>query len=341
LYFGIGHAVHKAARLLWEQRSLSTAIAAQAQFFTDAPMTSAAEIIAKQEALDLSEALATVWYRFRFQSLITEYEPVLLETPTEVVLYTSPDYQIVLYTVLDALLRHRDTGELVAWECKTTKSVRGKYLDGFENDFQIALELVAADSLRESLGSSAPVAGVMVEALLKGTTRQGRDGITRHSNGLVWPYHRAAVGDAVRGQWSPTYKHGWTPTLASQHYPGGLQAWMSSLGDDILVDYTRTVDPLRMSDWLRQSLVRQIVAYLRHEHSALEALPEAAQGTDEWYAEVDQSWPMNTKACLWPTPCAMRSLCFSPSVRLDPLGSGLYVHRPTIEERAAAADLED
>ena len=334
LYFNVGHAVHGGCKLLWQGQGLDEALASIPDHFVDVKPETFKERTALQEAMDLSTALVYVWYKFRYDTLITQYEPILFEQPMEVTLFEDEQVVIKLYTILDALLRERDTGNLMAWELKTTKTVNDKWAKAWDHDIQIVLEHVAAESLRDALGLEAPVSGVMVEALLKGSQRSYKDGITRHATSLIWPYTRASPTKSTEVSYKyKNWREGWSRSaLASSCMKGGLMGWLESLNDEQLIEHTRTVDPIRLPAQERESFLRQIVASARREHQAVLGLPKD-ESSDEYWSYVDEHWAQSTKSCHYPWDCAMLDFCWSSGVRADPLGSGIYKARKSIEER--------
>jgi hypothetical protein len=340
LYFDIGHACHDAARSLWEGGSLAEAMALVPTHFPDAAdLDSDLDRLYRQESLDIATALVYVWGTTRLPSLLSEYEPIMLETPAEFSIYEDDLIDIRIYTILDGLLRRRSDDRLVSWEMKTIKEATYKWVQGWGHDTQVAIELLAAEQLAQRVGTDSPVSGVMIDALLKGSVRSYKDGIKRHSNSLVWPYRRGPVGHVSSGEWSYKYRSGsdWKRVLASQAHPDGLIGWVRGLPEEVLLSHTRTLEPVRISRDIRESLIRQLVGAMRRDQQALAGLPDEVDAS--YWHYVDEHFEMNTRSCIWPSPCQFfgdDGICFSPSVRADPLGSGRYAHRKTIQERQAA-----
>ena len=331
LHFDIGNGVHAGCAALWEGATLTEALAKGKEFFDFDPDTTTdpkAQIY-KREAEDITTALLYTWQKFRFPSLIEEYEPVLVEHPAEVTMYEDDEVQIVLYIIMDALLRRRRDGHYMGWELKTVKSIDKRWIDSWEHDFQGALEHEAAEALRMSVDPDGPpVAGVMVDALIKGKQYNSkREGLKRHSNALVWPWFKQGDGHVLKDAWSLETKRGWPRVLASQKHPAGLLGWLDALPDQALVEYSRTVPPIRLPHAMRQSFVHQVVSFLLRERDALDSLDGLDPESAEYWQIVDAYWPQNTRQCEW-LGCEFRKACWEPTTKADPIGSGLYIERP-------------
>ena len=283
------------------------------------------------------EAALRAYALVRLPQLLAEYEVVDVEREMDLPL----DEGLIMMSRRDALLRHRETGELVIQSYKTAAAYDERTARQGEHDVQGLSEMAAADYRGEER-----ISAIRMEYLIKGPRRE-----YPKDSGHWEQYSPLIRGYAKPGITSADDKYGWKRdftgadgkdrrldyrTWMAFHVwqaAGGVKAWIELLASgqvqpeagDCLSEqfvipqlYYRQDDDLR--DWYEQTTAQElgIVQALNREPH----LNSAAHRN--W---LNTNFPQHRQNCDYPGPCQFTDICFSTNLRQDPLGSGLYQPR--------------
>lgn len=163
-----------------------------------------------EEQSTLVAGLVYAWGQVRWPVVQHEWE--VLPTPTgpaverEGVAKLAED--VTLQYRADWIGRRRSNGQVFVWNFKTLSLLDERWLKGWEIDSQVLTEAWAVEA---ELGL--PVAGVIIEGLIKGSRRKDKDefGQTigeRQQSVLCYGYHAAGNPPLTPPEWTHEYKRG-------------------------------------------------------------------------------------------------------------------------------------
>src|SRR3990167_5087705 len=229
-----------------------------------------------------------------------EYETISVEG--EVILDRAP---LWIACTPDRILRRRDDGRLVYREYKTTKKTSYEWMNYWPHAVQLHLGIKAVE---EEMGERMGFAHV--QGLFKGYVKEGK---LRHP--YTWAYSNGE-------KWQKDWKGGWDLRPVWE-YPGGLEAWVDCLGEEV----SRTQCPYSAPIFLDDRLVEELVEQVRQREQAVRVYHQ----TDVADRAYQHQWyfPQRFSQCrpMFGSPCAYREACWNASVGADPIGSGIYVTR--------------
>ena len=103
-----------------------------------------------------------------------------------------------------------------------------------------------------------------------------------------------------------------------------LDYWVQWLPEEVVEAQFCIVPPIMRDAERIESKVRQIVAMERNIQQSLVTI-------DSWIGDktvaLDEAFVQNEHACIYPSPCACYSLCYTHGVAESPADSGLYQPR--------------
>lgn len=248
----------------------------------------------------LLEGLTAGWARVRLPSLLTQYEPIVIEEDMEFVLAeeTSPgaDDAVILRFRPDFILRNKDTHALRIDDFKSLKMWSYDWEKAFTQSLQTSLYIHAVTAF----GKGAPVEGMVYHGLSKGWLKKD----TAKSS----PWYGQTI------QFSPLC-YGWmnqaTKTLIPDYQPGAkgfIRAarwetvptleWLDKLGEKQLRELFPTAGPFNPPTEVIDEVVRNVVHFER-----------------QWTRRVQAKdrFEKNTSACFKygnARPCAFYNLCW-------------------------------
>jgi hypothetical protein len=314
----------------------------------------------RAEQACLLEALVRCWARRGLPRLLAEYKVLEVEREGKWMLYEDHlhEYKSLEWHRLwflsrpDALLRHRQSGDLVLQSFKTTGQMDARKLRDAERDMQGLSEGVEVE---QRLGER--ITAIRYEYILKGE----RDKRSRVAKALS-----ARVGFEARIQQSPlcylwvkpgmtaadteiAHSFGWTDASGKER----KLAWQSwnqapvwehtTVGAWIDLLDAGTVQPETGRDVLSEQLVPPVLVYredddLRDMIEQVEAQEIQVQRDLSWVREaqdeseqrsrLNQRFPQTRTACSYPGECAYVPICFGGAdIRRDPMDSGKYKAR--------------
>ncbi len=282
---------------------------------------------------------------------------------------------IVLMFRPDALVRERLTGDLyiVSWK---TASTFGQYtINQINSDMQSMSEVWGVQQGMPDrmdyfagpnyvhIGSDPlpPIEGVLYLFAVKGQRRMDEFvGFKTQDTPLAYGWKRDQGTDT---EWAWKYKwqdpeeinpktgkpvwhtlpKGFRKVSIWDNYPGGVAAWIDALAEREVTP--RHINPFeaifpnslpvsRRADEI-ESWRRQIVSQEGRIRQRVKAVEEAHG--DE--ATLDREFPQHTAHCYaYNSPCQFMPVCFTPSVKADPLASGLYQIRKSNHPEKANGD---
>jgi hypothetical protein len=255
--------------------------------------------------------MRTVWPK-----LNAEYELVSVER--EVDLQLTPS--LLFQARPDLLMRHRQSGALWYFELKTTGWIEAQWVQSWSKAAQLQLGALAAEA---ALGES--LAGCVVVGLYKG--RKGRAPDRRQSSPFAWGWRSEELPGIMAAQYSyeEQRRKGWERFL-TVHAPGGVEAWVANMPEEILDRQFVTTDPIFLRRDVTDALVAQVLARESEIASAMAQMGVDGVVNPEILARV---FPQHFFNC---TPafganCEFNEACWMPWVKRDPIGSGLFTWR--------------
>jgi len=185
----------------------------------------------------ICEALVRGWARVRLGPFLDEFE--VLDIEKEVQAQLAPN--LVLQGRADIVVRSKRDGALYVWNWKTTSDMK-EWTEKFEDDVQAMTEaLLTQEDMKE------PVRGGIFEGLYKGSMYKGVS-----TSPLVTGYRQ-------NGNWSHEGRASAKTEKLSvwDNYPGGLEAWIAALPEDVVAEqFIRSAPVMKnddeVRDWLRQ-----------------------------------------------------------------------------------------
>lgn len=310
------------------------------------------DVISEQNAL--IEALVRAWNRIRLPYYLENYDIVAEDIEREEsVLLIEPDSLGVMPGVellarTDALLRRKLDGKLFIANWKTVGSADYRWYQGWEVDMQILTETLAVEKrLGERLG------GVIVEGLIKGARYKVKDKEGevigyRQGTPLIYGYKHPGNPpiDPPAYDFNYTKRKGWSRfnvweekveyvELPAGTYTKGeefsaepqpmssIAWWIDWLPEELLEAQFAIVPPLLRDQAVMESKVRQIVAIERQIYLG-KMTYEQAESDEQRLIVLDNMFPQNERACIWPSKCSVYDICWTGGVSADPIGSGLF-----------------
>jgi hypothetical protein len=266
---------------------------------------------------DLLQALVWGWVLCRLPEIVKDFRVVEVEAEKRLPIMAN-DGLFVFMSRADCHLQRRSTGGRVLLNFKTTKEIKGWWLEQWSTDQQMISEILPIEHETGQI-----VEGVMIEGVLKGRTsvEWPKDSGKWHYNSpLVWGYRKAA--DGFEGEmWMPPQgrlNKGWE-RMPTTNFTGGIEGWVNSLtiNDPEVVRSQFICPPLisrqasELAEWQIQSLARE--GDIRLARLNLDDKPES----------LAVFFPKHTHHgnCIFPTRCEYYDCCWNT---IEPLQSGLY-----------------
>lgn len=283
------------------------------------------------------EGTLRAYEKVQLPDLLQEYDIVDVEKEIDIGL----EEDLVMMTRRDALLRHRESGDLIIQSYKTAAQFDGRTQAQGEHDVQGLSEAYAHEVTQKT-----KVAGIRMEYLLKGVRREYPKDSGRYVQ--YSPLTRGYIKHGVTSSEDEFgWKREWTDASGKDHrldyrswvdfntwkMPGGVKAWVDLLargeiqpeaGDALKQQfvvprtYWRQEDDLR--DWYEQTSSQE-----QRIKRMLEIEPHP--GSREHRSWLNDSFPQHRQSCDWPSACVYQDICYSVEGRRDPLGGGLYEPR--------------
>lgn len=316
----------------------------------------AAFSVAEQRAL--IEGLIRVWVLRQLKPFAEEFE--VLETEREDLFLLCENCHIgKLYWMsrADGLERQRETDDLYVHSFKTAATFDGKKENENHHDMQGLSEAAAIEA---RLGKQ--VFGVKMEFLIKGMREKNDDGVYIQKSPLIRGYRqRGIIPSDDQYAWSlfwqcsqphsmrksKWYPDGMCPGDGRNHKRGdgwdsfnvweamGVKEWIRMLdsgevapeaGDclekQLILPIPYFRDPEQIEDWKEQVTAQESAVAL---HSIL-----VQQATNEQQRRklLNAHFRQHTRSCYRPYACPYLDVCFgSPTMKRDPIGSGVYCWR--------------
>lgn len=268
------------------------------------------------EALDLAQALVTVWYKERLPIFAAEYRVLATEQEVRSLLYSNDEYEVLLMSRHDAILERLSDGALLQDEIKTKGAMNTNWVKGWEHNKQLVGQHIALQQWAVEHGlEDRPLGGALIETLIKGKRERDSEGLWRQQSPLIYAYVKRGDGVMVQDVYSHTWRRDWPRQLISEVMP--VEQWVMSLPAEITTPKATVIPVARPDSYEIESAARQwgerIVA-------SYEAVSSNA-------VDLDKHFPQNTEHCFRYGKCAFYEPCWNPFIGEDPIGSGLFVKR--------------
>jgi hypothetical protein len=205
-----------------------------------------------REQANLVEALIRGWYRTRWPVFHNTYEVVAVEQERRTLLSSN----VVLMSREDALVRLRETGQLVLLNWKTTSSL-SDWETKWHYDIQAWSEALAIEH-----ETGEPVAGCIFEGLYKGTRKDNRQ-----CTSLLYGYKLENPNDPEATRYSVEYK-AFSKTSPWKRFrvweekafgPKPLNYWINWLPFDEVAGYFPPSNPVFKDDQITQGWINSVV----------------------------------------------------------------------------------
>lgn len=223
----------------------------------------------------------------------------------------------------DLLLRHKESGDLVYVEFKSTSSVKDKWIGSWNTAVQLHSSIRAVEA---TLGE--PVTQVIVQGLNKGYVSQ----YDRQESIFCYAYHKAGQPPFQKDTISYIYKAGLKKYPVWQ-LPGGVKKWVEEMPENLLSQQLPITPPIFINGELVDAFFRQRATReheIRHgrEQIAYAKTNESAQ------AILDDVFPQYFEECSpgWGDGCQFRKLCHGKKVDPLTIGYSMRVSHHQIEE---------
>jgi hypothetical protein len=280
-----------------------------------------------QEQIDLAYALVYVWRKQRMPVFHQEYRVLDLpsgpavEREINVPIYRNGEYEVVLMSRPDVIVRRTADNAILLWELKTAATANKGWIKKWQHAMQLLLQVKATQHLLQEEGIDKPVVGIVVEGLIKGQRKEDSFGIRRSTSPLIYAYTKKGDGFLIKDQMQTGWKKNWNKELVSYNMP--LVDWIDSLPEEILQDCCRVVPPILADADSIQSVCRQVGTRAIQLHEATLTV----NGSQEEQVALDTHFQQNFNACDEYDGCAYADCCFMANVGSDPVGSGSFVKR--------------
>lgn len=304
-----------------------------------------AHSVAEQKAI--AEGLLRAWWLVKGEQFLADFEVLEVEQEGRAELGEG----VVLMFRPDALVRERATGDLyvVSWK---TASTFGKWtVNGMSTDMQSMSEVWG---VQNSAGASnignvgpEPIEGVLYLIAVKGQRRMDNWlGFKTQSTPLAYAWMRPGPTDEDT-EWAHSYSFttddgrntklgkGFRKVSVWDNYPGGVKAWVEALAEqeitprheNVLEEIFPQMMPVsrradEIESWRRQT----VAAESRWRDAEREVrIDRILPSMSDFPNVLDRNFPQHTARCFdYASKCQFFDICWSPSVKDDPLGSGLY-----------------
>lgn len=285
------------------------------------------------EQAALVEALVRAWARVRLPRWLDEFEVVDVEREESAVLAADEGGKpgVTLMARADAIVRRKADRRLFVASWKTVNEAGERWYHNFEVDAQLLTETLAVE---QRLGE--PIAGVLVEGLVKGRRTPEKDSegnILAYRQGSPLIYGYKFPGnlplEPASYDWNYTRKKGWVrfPVWREEFaamVPAvdctPIQYWVSWLPPETVEQQFAVVPPILADSALTQAHARQMVAEERRTAELVQLVKASP-------SHLDDAFPQNRRRCYFPTKCFAFEICHVGGVLADPAGSGLYLPR--------------
>ena len=314
-----------------------------------------------KEQIAIAEALVRGWSATRRERFLESFEVLEVEQEGRALLTTHAPHVELLFRP-DALVREKATGDLYVISWKTSSTFGPWVTEKCAVDMQSMSEVYGIErigALKMDLGAftevvvPAKVEGVLYLFAVKGQRRfDDYLGFKTQSTPLAYAWHRPGP-TPEEDEWSWAYEYeteefndktgkmkrtklgkGWRKVAVWEHYPGGIAQWVEdTVNQRIAPRHVNMWDSIfpemlpisrRASDvesWRRQAIARE----LRIEQSAREVANAQRAGENRFAEALDREFPQNTHSCFsFGGKCSVFDICWTESVKQDPMASGLY-----------------
>lgn len=313
-----------------------------------------ATVYGAEEQRAIVEGLIRAWWTSQGERFLQDFEVLEIEQEGRAELASG----IVLLFRPDALVRERLTGDLyiVSWK---TASTFGQYtVNQIQSDMQSMSEVWGVqqswqqqfDDFKETLTMykfdyTHRIEGVLYIFAVKGSRRMDdylgfktqdtplaygwmRKGVTEDEDEWAWRYkwQTEEINPKTGRPVSTQLGKGFRKVSIWDNYPGGVKEWIADLAAQrITPRHVNALDAIfpqsmpvsrredEIESWRRQVVVQE--ARVKYHTSCVEANPQM----------LDDFFPQHTARCFdYQARCQFYECCFTPAVKADPLGSGLY-----------------
>lgn len=225
-----------------------------------------------------------------------------------------PGAEVEIMVRPDLVVEDNETGAIYYIEYKTSGAKGKPFIARWSQQAQIHVGVAALERKLQR-----PVAGVIIQGLLKGYAQRGtryspfcyvysyagRPGISS-SDEICYEYHR---GYERRPVWD---------------LEGGIDWIIRDMPDDVLYRQFPATPPIAV----RQNIIENFLKQQRFREAAIDLWEYRKESADapDMFEEI---FPQHFTQCdpAVGHPCPFKDACFNPSVRRDPIGSGLYTWR--------------
>lgn len=296
-----GQFFHSVAAVVLKGGDPALAIAdAIATFRSDVAARGIEGVYSAEEEAYMLEALAWMWVKRRLPAILDEYDVV--ETEKEYLWPIGDGIDVMVRC--DCLLRRKADKALFLLEFKTTRAFTPLWASQWNFNSQINSNLQAMEEIKGER-----VEGVIIEGLLKSPMLARYwvkpDGTISLKGHRGWELHEAKELGAPK-EWA--------------EHP----IWTDMDRDSLF----NTLMPKRPVTAQLQRWRRQTVAQEDHIAGAVLMVRGLSGEPELQQAALDAGFPMYDDACMtYGHPCDFMDICYKEEVRLDPVGSGLYMVR--------------
>lgn len=260
-----------------------------------------------EEQCALGEGLLRAFARHIWPALMEEYEVVLAEQEM-----TFEHDGLTFMAKPDLVLRHRESGDLLYLEYKTTSSIKEQWMSSWQYAVQVHSTVKAIEA---TLGEK--VERVIIQGLHKGYISQ----YNRQESVFCYGYFKPGTPPFVKDTWSYIWKAGLKKEPIWKR-EGGVKRWVEEMPINILSKELPQTPPIFINDdlvnaFFRQRAIREHV--IRNARNAIVENPADAAGY------LDHYFPQNFEACNpgWGKGCAYKKLCHGSHP--DPLRVGFDI----------------
>lgn len=270
-----------------------------------------------QEAVDfadeqcaLGEGLLRAFDKHAWPMLMSQYEVVASE---QEMLYEHDG--LTFMAKPDLLLRHRESGDMVYVEFKSTSSIKEQWMTSWQTAIQLHSSIKAVEA---TLGET--IQQVMVIGLYKSyMSNYGRqESIFCHG------YHKPGQPPMVKEQWSYIYRAGLkkSPIWKKE---GGVKKWVEEMPENLLSQQLPMTPPIFVNRDLIESFFRQRGIREHDIRTARKQIADPNLSDYEKQQWLDTIFIQNFEACSpgWGTGCDFKKLCHG--YVQDPLLAGFQL----------------
>lgn len=288
-----------------------------------------------EEQAAMAEAMLRGFWVYEGETFIRDFE--LIEVEKEGMAKLTEAMELLFRP--DALVRERLSGDFYIVSWKTCATFSSKTTNQAKVDMQSISEVWGRlnDPIAEKVGM---IEGVLYKFCTKGQRRKDNwDGIYKQGTHLIYGWRKLS---GVDEDWSWSYEFpneedpnrmsrlgkGWQKLPIWRDYKGGVKAWIEALGaNEIFPRHTSALEsafpgalPVSRRGDEVESWKRQIVTQESRVQQRVRAVVESGYDVEV----LDREFPQHTARCHDYSGCSMFDVCWTPAVKGDPLGSGLY-----------------